>query len=312
MALSDPTLFKRAATLEQDRIPVDGTLHRERRSGADEAVRGAQSATYEIGWRKGDSSRTIWGLSHGHLANAIEQFSKDSDEEVHESLMREATAARTGFTWLAGLGQRLEVTDPLATASDEFMRGVAQRDAELAMHGYSALEMIVSRLREQFGEDLGRSWKMQAIDEEFDRVIHASAILVDRLTQDNLTNTDIANTYELAVRISQGWARLVHGSYFLGYSRPYSEAAASIVSGMRDHSPEDVRAGARKMIALARRLSQLSATIVAGEQPRKGDPVAFTNGVPGGRYLATTDGQPVEGYPDQWSVEVGLSDPRDA
>lgn len=276
-----------------------------------EAPTVTRSVSYDIGFTKDDPPRTIWGLSHGHLANAIDQLSKDSGEEAHASLVREATAAWTGFTWLVELGQRLEVTKPLATACNEFMRGVTQPDTELAMHGYSALEMIISRLREQFGEDLGRSWNTQAVDEEFDRVINASAILVDRLRHEGMTAADVTNTYELAIKIGQGWARLVHASYFLGYSEPYSEAATRIVSGMRDHRLEEVRAGQKTMVALAGRLSQVSATILTGEQPRKGDHVAFTNGVPGGRYVATTDGHSVEGYPDQWSVEVVLSDPRD-
>jgi hypothetical protein len=33
--------------------------------------------------------------------------------------------------------------------------------------------------------------------------------------------------------------------------------------------------------------------------------------VPGGRYVAATDGRPVEGHPGRWSVDVVLSDPRD-
>ena len=126
-------------------------------------------ASDELGWAKGDPPRRIWGLSHTHLANAIDQFSSDSVEGAHESLMREATAARTGFAWLVELGERLEVTEPLETACDDFVRGVTDGDTELTMRGYSAVETIVSRLREQFGEDLGRSWNVQAIDEEFDR-----------------------------------------------------------------------------------------------------------------------------------------------
>jgi len=245
------------------------------------------------------------------LANAIDQFSKGSGEEGRESLIKEATAAWTGFAWLVELGERHEVTEPLATACDDFVRGVTEGDTERTMRGYSTVETIVSRLREQFGEDLGRSWNVQAIDGEFDRLIDACAILVDRLEHENLTDTDIANTYELAVKIAHGWTRLVHGSYFLGYSEPYSEATASIVAGLKNRRLEDVRVGLDRMVALAARLSQVSETIVVGEQPRKGDPVEFPNGVPGGRYVATTDGRPVQGYPERWSVDVVLSDPRD-
>jgi len=225
--------------------------------------------------------------------------------------MREATAAWTGFSWLAELGERLEVTEPLETACDDFVRGVIEGDSELTMRGYSAAETIVSRLREQFGEDLGRSWNLQAIDEEFDQVINASAILVDRLKRQNLTDTDITNTYDLAVKIAHGWTRLVHGSYFLGYSQPFSEAATGIVAGMKDRDPERVRAGIERMVELSARLSQVSIAFVEGERPRKGDPVEFPDGVPGGRYVAATDGSPVEGYPERWSVDVVLSDPRD-
>ncbi|MGA2528968.1 MAG: hypothetical protein ABSG36_07365 [Acidimicrobiales bacterium] len=244
------------------------------------------------------------------MANAIDQFSNGPDETAQESLIFEATAAQTGFVRLVELGQRLEVTVPLATVSEEFLRGITTGDRELAVHAYSGAEMLISRLREQFGEDLGRSWNTQAIDWEFDQVINASAILVDRLSHENLTATDIANTYELAVKIAHGWMRLVHGSYFLIYSEPYSKAAETIVLGMRNHRPTEVRAGTETMTALATRLSLGSASIVTGEQPRKGDPVAYANGVPGGRYLATADGSPMEGFPDQWSVEVVLCDPR--
>lgn len=268
--------------------------------------------SHELGWAKGNPPRRIWGLSHTHLANAIDQFARGSGEGVaHESLMREATAAWTGFAWLVELGERLEVTKPLATACDDFARGVTEGDTELAMRGYSAVETIVSRLRERFGEDLGRSWNVQEIDEEFDRLIEASAILVDRLKHENLTDADTTNTYELAVKIAHGWTRLVHGSYFLGYSEPYSKAATKIVSGMKDRNPDHLQEGIEQMVALALRLSQVSATIVEGEQPRKGDPVEFPDGVPGGRYVATTDGRPLEGDPKRWSVDVVLSDPRD-
>jgi hypothetical protein len=267
-------------------------------------------AGYEVGWAKGDPPRRIWGLSHTHLANAIDQFSKGSGEGVaHESLLREATAAWTGFAWLVELGERLEVTRPLATACDDFARGVAKGDSELAMHGYSAVETTVSQLRERFGEDLGRSWNTQEIDEEFDRLIEASAVLVDRLKHENLTDADTSNTYELAVKIAHGWTRLVHGSYFLGYSEPYSQAATKIVSAMEDRNQGHLQAGIDQMVVLALRMSQVSATIVEGAQPRKGDPVEFPDGVPGGRYVATTDGRPLEG--ERWSVDVVLTDPRD-
>ena len=265
----------------------------------------------ELGWVRGDAPRKIWGLSHTHLANAIDELSTDSAEGAHESLLREATAAWKGFAWLAELGERLEVTEPLATACDDFVRGVAEGDPERTMRGYSAAETIVSRLREQFGENLGRSWNVQEIDEEFDRVIRASAMLVDRLEHEDLTDADIANTYELAVKIARGWTRLVHGSYFLAYSEPYSQAAARIVSGMKDHGLEQVRAGIEEMVALAARLSQPSAAVVDGERPRKGERVEFPEGVPGGRYVATTDGRPVEGFPQRWSVDVRLTDPRE-
>jgi hypothetical protein len=246
------------------------------------------------------------------LANAIDQFARGSGEGVaHESLMREATAAWTGFAWLVELGERLEVTKPLATACDDFARGVTEGDTELAMRGYSAVETIVSRLRERFGEDLGRSWNVQEIDEEFDRLIEASAILVDRLKHENLTDADTTNTYELAVKIAHGWTRLVHGSYFLGYSEPYSKAATKIVSGMKDRNPDHLQEGIEQMVALALRLSQVSVTIIEGAQPRKGDHVEVPDGVPGGRYVATTDGRPLEGDMKRWSVDVVLVDPRD-
>ena len=266
----------------------------------------------ELGWAKGDPPRKIWGLSHTHLANAIDQFSKDSREgAAHESLMREASAAWTGFAWLVELGERLEVTEPLAMACDDFVSGASEGDTERTMRGYSAIETIVSRLREQFGEDLGRSWNMQAIDNDFDRLIDASAKLVDRLKHENLTDTDTANTYELAVRIAHGWTRLVNGSYFLGYSEAFAKAAASIVSGMKDGDLGHLEAGIEQMVALAARMSQASTTIVEGKRPRKGDPVELRGGVPGGRYVATNDGLPVEGQPGRWSVDVVLSDPRE-
>jgi hypothetical protein len=265
----------------------------------------------ELGWAKGDAPRKIWGVSHTHLANAIDELSRDPVAGAHESLVREATAARAGFAWLVELGERLEVTEPLATACDDFVMGVTEGDAERTMRGYSTAETIISRLREQFGENLGRSWNVQEIDEEFDRVLLASAMLVDRLKHEDLTDTDVANTYELAVKIAQGWTRLVRGSYFLAYSEPYSQAAARIVSGMKDHDLEQVRAGIEEMVALAARLSQPSAVVVDGERPRKGEPVEFPGGVPGGRYVAATDGRPVEGFPERWSVDVLLTDPRD-
>jgi hypothetical protein len=179
------------------------------------------------------------------------------------------------------------------------------------MRGYSAVETIVSRIRAQFGYDVGRSWNLQKIDEEFGQLIEASALLAGRLEHEHPTDTDTKNTYELAVKIAHGWARLVNGSYFLLYSAPYSEAAASIVSGMGDRDLERVQAGVEQMVELGARLSEGSTTIVEGGQPRKGDPVKFPNAVPGGRYVAATDGRPVKGHSDRWSVDVVLSDPRD-
>ena len=232
-------------------------------------------------------------------------------QEADDLAMRAAAAAWTGFSWLAEVGERFEVTEPLAAACDDFVRGITEGDTELAMRGYSAAETVVSRLRERFGEDLGRSWNLQAIDEEFDQVTRASVILVDRLKQRNLTDTDVSNTYDLAVKVEHGWKRLVHGSYFLRYSQPFSAAAAGIVSGMTDRYPEQVQSGVEEMVELAVRLSQPSVAIVRGERPQKGDPVDFPDGVPGGRYVAATDGRPVEDHPELWLVDVVLSDPRD-
>jgi hypothetical protein len=265
----------------------------------------------ELGWTKADSQRKIWGLSHTHLANAIDQFSNGPGEGPDESPIREAVAARTGFAWLAELGARLELTQPLAAACDDFFMGLAEGDQERTMRGYSAVETIVSRIRAQFGYDVGRSWNLQKIDEEFGQLIEASALLAGRLEHEHPTDTDTKNTYELAVKIAHGWARLVNGSYFLLYSAPYSEAAASIVSGMGDRDLERVQAGVEQMVELGARLSEGSTTIVEGGQPRKGDPVKFPNAVPGGRYVAATDGRPVKGHSDRWSVDVVLSDPRD-
>jgi hypothetical protein len=264
----------------------------------------------ELGWTKGDPRRKIWGLSHTHLANAIELFSKGHGEATEDSPVQEAVAAWTGFAFLAELGERLELTRPLAVACEDFVKGLTQADQEQTIRGYSAIETIVSRIRAQFGYDLGRSWNKQGIDVEFDQLIDASALLVDRLNHENLTDTDIKNTYELAVKIAHGWTRLVNGSYFLLYSEPYSRAAADVVSGTSDRDLERVRAGVKQLVELRERVSGGSTTIVEGERPRKGDPVEFPNAVPGGRYVAAADGHPVEGSPERWSVDVVLSDPR--
>ncbi len=275
----------------------------------DPVEQGQRSA--ELGWTKGDPQRKIWGLSHTHLANAIELFSNKPEKGAGPSAVQEAIAAWTGFAWLAELGERLELTQPLAAACDDFVKGLTEGDEGRTLHGYSAVEMIVSRIRAQFGYDLGRSWNKQGIDEEFDQLVDASALLIDRLTHENLTDTDTKNTYELAVKIAHGWARLVNGSYFLLYSEPYSEAAADVVSGMSQRDPVRVRAGVKNLVDLSARLSGRSTTIVEGEKPRKGDPVEFSNAVPGGRYVAAADGRPVEGNPNRWSVDVVLSDPRE-
>ncbi len=103
--------------------------------------------SYDLGWTKSDSQRTIWGLSHTHLANAIELFSKDSGEGTHESPVREAIAAWTGFAWLAELGERPELTQPLAAACDEFVKGLTEKDEERTIRGYSAVETVVNRIR---------------------------------------------------------------------------------------------------------------------------------------------------------------------
>ena len=266
----------------------------------------------ELGWTKGDPLRKIWGLSHTHLANAIELFSKKPEKGAGPSAVQEAIAAWTGFARLAELGERLELTQPLAAACDDFVKGLNEGDEGRTIRGYSAVETIVSRIRAQFGYDLGRSWNKQGIDEEFDQLVDASALLIDRLKHENLTDTDTKNTYELAVKIAHGWARLVNGSYFLLYSEPYSKAAADIVSGMRHRDSVRVRAGVKHLVDLSARLSGGSTTIVEGEKPRKGDPVEFSNAVPGGRYVAAADGRPVEGNPNRWSVDVVLSDPRGA
>ncbi len=264
----------------------------------------------ELGWTKGDPQRKIWGLSHTHLANAIELFSKGHGEGTGDSPVQEAAAAWTGFAFLAELGERPELTRPLAVACEDFVKGLTEADQERTIRGYSAIETIVSRIRAQFGYDLGRSWNKQGIDVEFDQLIDASALLVDRLEHENLTDTDMENTFELAVKIAHGWTRLVNGSYFLLYSEPYSRAAAGVVSGMGDGDLERVRAGVEQLVELGARLSGGSTTIVEGERPRKGDPVEFPNAVPGGHYVAAADGHPVEGSPERWSVDVVLSDPR--
>jgi hypothetical protein len=274
------------------------------RSAEDEPSRG-------LGWTNDDSSRTIWGLSHTHLANAIDQFSKAAASEKCETAIQEAIAARTGFARLADFGARLELTGPLAEACDDLARGLADDDEDRTLRGYSAAETTVSQIRAQFGFDLGRSWNLQEIDREFDQLTEASASLVDRLGHKHLTDTDTKNTYELAVKIAHGWTRLVNGSYFLAHCVPRSEAAANIVSGMGDDDPQRLRDGVDQMAELGARLSNELTTAVDGEQPHKGDPVVFPGAVPGGRYIAAANGRPLEGPPNHWSVDVVLRDPRD-
>jgi hypothetical protein len=263
----------------------------------------------ELGWTKSDSRRKIWGLSHTHLANAIDQFSSWL-EPVDDSPVREATAALTGFAWLAELEERIELTQPLAAACADFVTGLTEGDQERTIRGYSAVETIVSRIRARFGYDLGRSWNKQGIDEEFDHLVEASALLVDRLKHENLTDTDTRNTYDLAVKIAHGWKRLVNGSYFLLYSEPYSEAAAAIISAMDEHDSQRVHAGVEQIVELGIRLAGASTTFVEGAQPKKGDLVEVRDAVPGGRYVAAADARAVEGHPNRWSVEAVLSDPR--
>ena len=210
---------------------------------------------------------------------------------------------------MAELGERLELTQPLATAAADFVQGLTEQDEERTLRGYSAIETVVSRIRAQFGYDLGRSWNKQGIDEEFDQLIDASALLIDRLKHENLTDNDTKNTHELAVKIAHGWQRLVNGSYFLLYSEPYASAAANVVSAMDDGDFARVQSEVEALSELHSRLRGGPTILVEGDQPRKGDPVDVRDGVPGGRYVAATDGRAVEGR-GRWSVEVVLSDPR--
>jgi hypothetical protein len=263
-----------------------------------------------LGWTDSDSSRTIWGLSHTHLANAIDQFSKSAAGARCETAIAEAVAARTGFDRLASSGARPELTKPLAAACEDLARGLADGDEDRTLRGYSTAETVVHRIRAQFGFDVGRSWNLQEIDREFDQLVEASALLVERLGHKHLTETDNKNTYELAVKISHGWTRLVNGSYFLAHSVPRAEAAENIVSGMGDPDPQRLQTGVDQMTELAARLANGLSTVVTGAQPHKGDPVTLPAGVPGGRYIAAADGRPLEGLPGRWSVDVVLSNPR--
>lgn len=271
---------------------------------------GQGEADPDLGWTSTEAPRRIWGLSHTHLANAIDLFSNASSEAGDKSPLREAIAAWRGFAWLAELGERLELTQPLANAAADFVQGLTDRDEELTLRAYSSIETNVSRIRAQFGYDLGRSWNKQGIDEEFDQLIDASALLVDRLGHENLTDTDTKNTHELAVKIAHGWQRLVNGSYFLLYSEPYSSAATNIVAGMDEGDLARLQSGVEAFSELRSRLGGRPTIVVEGDQPRKGDPIEVPDGVPGGRYVAATDGRAAEGRGGRWSVEVVLSDPR--
>jgi hypothetical protein len=265
----------------------------------------------DLGWTNGDPGRKVWGVSHTHLANAIDRFLKDSGHGADETPAREASAAWTGFAMLAERGERVELTQPLAAACDDFAKGLEEGDEERTIRGYTAVETIVGGIRARFGYDLGRSWNKQEIDTEFDQLIDASALLVDRLNHEHLTDTDKRNTYDLAGKIAHGWTRLVNGSYFLSYSAPFSEATKGIVAGMGDRDPCRVKAGVEQLVRLAARLSGRSTTIVEGLQPRKGERVEFPDGLPGGRYVAASDGRTLEGSPGRWWVDVVLSDPRE-
>ena len=152
---------------------------------------------------------------------------------------------------LAELGERVELTQPLAAACDDFAKGLEEGDEERTIRGYTAVETIVDGIRARFGYDLGRAWNKQEIDTEFDQLIDASALLVDRLNHEHLTDTDERNTYDLAVKIARGWARLVNGSYFLSYSVPFSEATKGIVAGIVDRDPGRVKAGVEQLVRLA-------------------------------------------------------------
>jgi len=137
-------------------------------------------------------------------------------------------------------------------------------------------------------------------------------LLAGRLEHEHPTDTDTKNTYELAVKIAHGWARLVNGSYFLLYSAPYSEAAASIVSGMGDRDLERVQllvssrwsSSARDCPRGRRRSSRVDSPARA---TRSSSPMRC----PAAAMSPPLNGRPVKGHSDRWSVDVVLSDPRD-
>jgi len=262
------------------------------------------------GWAVGDPSVNIWGVSHNHLANALEEFWKGPGQGSYEFLIQEGTAAMVGFMWLAEIGERLDLTQPVADATEDFVKGLTLEDHGRTMRGYGILETVIGRLREQFGDDVRRSWNLEEIDIEFDRLIEASDVLVERLCREDLTVTDIENTYELAVKIAHGWTRLAEGGYFPSYSDDYVEATTRITSGLKDDDQASVQAGVARIAALHRRLTEGETIIITGEQPREGDPVDYAGGLPGRQYVAAANGRPVEGHADRWAVEVLISDPE--
>ncbi len=265
----------------------------------------------ELGWTKSDSRRKIWGLSHTHLANAIDQFSSWL-EPVDDSPVREATAALTGFAWLAELEERIELTQPLAAACADFVTGLTEGDQERTIRGYSAVETIVSRIRARFGYDLGRSWNKQGIDEEFDHLVEASALLVDRLKHENLTDTDTRNTYDLAVKIAHGWKTARQRELLPAVLRTVLRGCCSHHLGdgrttIRNECTPESSTSVELGIPTGRRIHDLRGRRPAQKGRSRRCPRCEC---PAAVMSRPTDGRAVEGHPNRWSVEVVLSDPR--
>ena len=93
------------------------------------------------------------------------------------------------------------------------------------------------------------------IEREYDRLMAATASIIERLADPTLDVVADKKLFDDAVLATVAWTRLADDGHFLEVSRPYSQAFAKIIFGMEAKRADDVHAGADEIIHLARRIT---------------------------------------------------------
>jgi hypothetical protein len=95
----------------------------------------------------------------------------------------------------------------------------------------------------------------QEIDAAFEDAMVRTSNALRRLTDSQLPEDQMQQLFDDAFQLGVDWTTLADNGYFVSVAKPYAESFASIVLGMKENRPDEVKKGVGQIIEIARGVS---------------------------------------------------------